>query len=72
MLLYVHTHRTDYKGRGAQHGRVDFHTTPDLNLYLYQWPTDSNRHIDSIILVEENPSALNCFGALNSDYLSYN
>ena len=30
MLLYVHGKRTDYLGRGAQDGHLDFHTSPEL------------------------------------------
>ena len=30
MLLYVHRDRTDFYGRGAQDGHLDFHTVPEL------------------------------------------
>ena len=30
MSLYVRRDRTDYLGRGAQDGHVDFHTAPEL------------------------------------------
>ena len=30
MLLYVHRDRTDYLGRGAQDGHLDFHIAPEL------------------------------------------
>ena len=30
MLLYVHFNHQDYKGRGAQDGRLDFHTAPRI------------------------------------------
>ena len=30
VLLYVHRDRTDYQGRGAQDGHLDFHTAPEI------------------------------------------
>ena len=29
-LFYIHRDRKDYQGRGAQDGRLDFHTAPEL------------------------------------------
>ena len=33
MLLYDNKDRTDYKGRGAQDGHLDFHTAPELRVH---------------------------------------
>ena len=30
LLLYVHRDRTNYQGRGARDGHLDFHTAPEL------------------------------------------
>ena len=46
LLLYVHRDRTDYQGRGAQDGHLDFHTARELwkQYYMEQKQNNNNNN----------------------------